>query len=539
MPDISEIVDVTITVQSAALSRKGFNSLIIVGSGSDFDSGFGEHEVREYTTAAQLGADADVLPGNATDMATVAFAQSPSVSSVYLSKIVVDQVQTGTLTFDAPIVGGVHTTVNLNAAPQGGGVPFNTDNVQTLLDIAAYIQAFPEVTTAVSDGLSNITITTPLAEDFSTTSEIAYALTPTGDTNGSLLGTGSTLTLTGDGTALDLVPLVSSNGYLKVVDGNAHVWEFDFVNANTVSPVQYTWDTCTNILRNGAPQGNFGLWSAIVSQPVAGLSLELIGADGAFLAGPLSDTPITTADLNAIADNNNDWFGLTSVFTSDADIQTLSSWGTANKKYGFFRTVVVGNTLNLNSDYSSVWYTDAGLTGTAAPLEVAIASRILAEVPGSYTSAFKTLQLVSTTQLSATDEATLRSVRGNQYTDVSGRSITWDGVTTGSGYIDIYIGVLYLEARIAEDVFAYMASVDKVPFTNAGVDSIVGKVQARLDQSVVEEFLSDDPAPLAEAPRVADISATDKSNRLLPNVTFTATASGAVHMVQINGTVIA
>ena len=74
---------------------------------------------------------------------------------------------------------------------------------------------------------------------------------------------------------------------------------------------------------------------------------------------------------------------------------------------------------------------------------------------------------------------------------------------------------------------------------NEIVDSIVGKVQARLDQSVVEGYLTNDPAPVASAPRVTEISDIDKSNRLLPNVSFTGTVAGAIHTVQINGIIIA
>jgi hypothetical protein len=37
-------------------------------------------------------------------------------------------------------------------------------------------------------------------------------------------------------------------------------------------------------------------------------------------------------------------------------------------------------------------------------------------------------------------------------------------------------------------------------------------------------------------PRAIDIPANDKANRILPDVTFTAILAGAVHSVQVNGT---
>lgn len=549
MPDISEIVDVTITVQSAALSRKGFNSLMIIGNADDFDSGFTEYEVRSYSTAAQLGADVDVLPGNVKDMATVAFAQTPSVSEVFISRV------------DAPITGGtaqlgnmryygqfragqsVGMTLDGNPIP-GSPFPFDTDNATTLDNVNTALQAMPEVLTS------------------------ADLLNPNYLDVTGVIGVPFTLNSTITGTTDQACNFTISQ---EVTAGQSYQWTVD-ATQKTV-PFDTDWETTLHAI--GAEM----LLDVDLSAPGAVYTIDALAKtvniqgteaafDGTFTQSPESIGPgaggftavaynatylptslwsvttpaatgLSSADLDAIAANNNEWFGLTSVFSATSDVNIQSAWGAANKKYGFYRTIVISNDLNLNSNYSSVWYTDGGLSGTAAPLEVAIASRCLAEIPGSYTAAFKTLELVSPTQLTATQEATLRSNRTNQYTAVSGRNITWDGVTTGQGYIDIYVGVLYLEARIAEDVFAYMASVDKVPYTNAGIDAVVGKVQARLDQSVVEQFLAGDPQPLAEAPRVTEISATDKSNRLLPNVTFTATASGAVHTVQIIGTVIA
>ena len=338
MPDISEIVNISIVVQSSALSRKGFNSLMITGAAANFDVGFVEHEVREYTTYQAVVDDTDILSGDVKDMAQVAFAQTPAIPKLYISRI---------------------------------------------------------------------------------------------------------------------------------------------------------------------------------------------------------NTTVTSTDLDAIAANNNDWFGYAHAFATDADQTNASSWLAANKKYGFFLITDKTKDLALASNYSSIWYTDATYTSTAKWLQVAIASRILAKIPGSYTAAFKTLELVSTTQLTGTEETVLRTNNVNQYSQVSGRSITWNGKTSNGGFIDTYIGALYLEARMAEDLFAQLASVEKIPYTNAGVGLLLSAGQARLNQSVIDGYLTDDPAPVITAPLVADISAVNKSNRLLPDITFTAYTAGAVHTVQISGTIVA
>jgi uncharacterized phage protein gp47/JayE len=70
------------------------------------------------------------------------------------------QVEIGDLTYDAALVTGNSIQVFLNNTEIAGSpVAFNTDNLTTLSDIAAAIQAEADVATAVSDGVDKITIT--------------------------------------------------------------------------------------------------------------------------------------------------------------------------------------------------------------------------------------------------------------------------------------------------------------------------------------------------------------------------------------------
>ena len=394
-----------------------------------------------------MGEDVDVFDGEAKRMATVAFAQSPSVPSVYLSKVVPigGPIQVSDLIYSSEFQAGQSITVNINGAEIAGSpIPFTTSHINTLVLVGNAIQAETEVAIAVAPGADTLTI--------------------------GLIGQDAGVSFSASST-------VTGPGVLPTA-----------VHEITQSSV-----------------------------------------------GPLSST-----DLDSIAENNNDWFGYTHVFHNPADNLTASSWVAANKKYGFFRTydstgIDVGA---LNSSYSCGWYSDPILQGTIGDcVESAVGSALLSRTPGSYTAAFKSLELITPTK--PTDEDALRTNKCNQYSEINQRAITWDGVTSNLGFIDTYIGVLYLEARISEDVFGYIASQNKVPYTNPGIDGIVSQVQSRLDQSVIDGYLTNDPAPIATAPRVTEISSTDKSNRLLPNVIFSATTAGAIHTVQINGTLIA
>lgn len=249
------------------------------------------------------------------------------------------------------------------------------------------------------------------------------------------------------------------------------------------------------------------------------------------------NTPAT--DLTQIALLNNAWFGLTMENDSVAAIDNAMPWVAANKKYGFFRLASKSTFPSATSNWSSVWYSS---TSPLDYIDVAAASAILARTPGSYTAAFKELEGVqATTGLTVADETTFRSKGVNWYPEVGGRKITYNGTVYNgatSGFIDTYIGALYLEARMEEDVYATLIAAEKVPYTDDGINIIVNAVYGRLGQSVAEGYLAADPAPVVSAPKARNVPATDKAARLLQNVEFIAYTAGAIQRVLIKGTVV-
>ena len=62
-------------------------------------------------------------------------------------------------------------------------------------------------------------------------------------------------------------------------------------------------------------------------------------------------------------------------------------------------------------------------------------------------------------------------------------------------------------------------------------------MRAVLDLGIANGGFAADPAPTVDAPLASAVSANDKAQRLLPDVTFTAVLAGAIHEVQVRGTV--
>ena len=61
-------------------------------------------------------------------------------------------------------------------------------------------------------------------------------------------------------------------------------------------------------------------------------------------------------------------------------------------------------------------------------------------------------------------------------------------------------------------------------------------IKAVLSDGIRAGGLASDPAPEVTAPAVKDVDPVTKAGRILPDVKFTATLAGAIHQLEIDGT---
>jgi hypothetical protein len=76
--------------------------------------------------------------------------------------------------------------------------------------------------------------------------------------------------------------------------------------------------------------------------------------------------------------------------------------------------------------------------------------------------------------------------------------------------------------------------VDKVPFTDAGIQMVVSPLKAALEEAKKNGILA---SYEINFPAVADVSITDKGRRFLPDIDFTGVLAGAIHGTKIHGVV--
>lgn len=253
------------------------------------------------------------------------------------------------------------------------------------------------------------------------------------------------------------------------------------------------------------------------------------------------------AALNAIANENNDWYGIVvdqALVSSFADV---ASWVETAKKFAIFwitdvnaydpsKSTDLASVLKLaNRNRSAVvWhatpaggadYPDAAWMGEGFPYE-----------PGTSTWAYKTLNGVTPDTLLASQEAALKNKNCNYYMTVGGVSITQEGKVASGEYIDIIIGTDWIEARLREAVYSALVNNRKIPYDDTGIAVIEGLVKGVLNEAASKGILQADSIAVT-VPKYADIPQADKLARKLPDVKFSALYQGAIHSVTINGTI--
>lgn len=261
-----------------------------------------------------------------------------------------------------------------------------------------------------------------------------------------------------------------------------------------------------------------------------------------------------TEALSKMKEQNNDWYAVSVSARLMENQQDCAQWIQANKKLGGLTSgdnlvadeetgdIAAWAKLN-NLDRVFVFYhpdaklADSGVDALADtdPIpEAAYFGKMLSKKPGSATWKFKELQSVPTYDLSQGQVSNVEAKNATWYMATADVPMTSNGQVAAGEFIDVIHGVDWLEARIQNLVFTALIGVDKVPFTDEGVQMVVSPLKAALDESVKNGILA---SYQIEFPAVADVSITDKGKRHLPDIKFTGVLAGAIHSTKINGVV--
>lgn len=395
---------------------------------------------------------------------------------------------------------------------------------------------------------------TEVAENYETTDEeylaaaAAFSQSPSPDTvkighSGTYVAQVQTITFSGD--------LVASNSVACTIDGvalSATVFATDHLTTMNAlaTKIAATAGVAT------ATVGGSGNRVITCTAAVAGVPFTItgvvvtLGASQATAAIATSTANVGVQDaLSDIIEEDNDWYALMMTDRTEGHVLLAAAYIETLRKIFITCSSDVDildstSTTDIAAYFESQNYDRTAVIFNEAPADYPDAAwlgRCLPEDPGEITWKFKTLSGVTASDLSTTDRSDALDKNCNLMTTIGGVDITEEGTMASGEFIDVIRDTDYLQARLEEAVYSRLANLNKIPYTDAGVAIIESEIRAVLNGAVEDGILSSDPAPEVEVPKVADVSEVDRAARFLPDITFTATLAGAIHRVEINGTV--
>ena len=266
-----------------------------------------------------------------------------------------------------------------------------------------------------------------------------------------------------------------------------------------------------------------------------------------------------TDELDLIRAVDDVWYGLIITDRTLVDQTDVAAWVKTLPKLfaiGSNSTDILDSAVS--SDIASVIQADENGQAFAFFLEAAdvdypeaawMADRFTYQ-PGEATWMFTGLTNFSPSSLTAAQRAAALAKNANLYETYGSNAITREGKVgyreqVGGDFIDITYGIDWLEADMETRIFTQLASVPKVPYTDAGLAQLESQVRASLDSGIANGLLVADPDNYDGAEyevtvaKVSTIAAGEKAARNVPGtaLAFRATLAGAVHTVEINGIV--
>ena len=171
-------------------------------------------------------------------------------------------------------------------------------------------------------------------------------------------------------------------------------------------------------------------------------------------------------------------------------------------------------------------------------------ARCFATYPGGETWANKKLAGVTTDGLTETQYNAITKKNGNTFERFRNVTITQNGKVAAGEWIDVIRFRDWLQEEMTVNIFNVLINNDKVPYTDAGIALVEAQMRAALKLGQTRGGIAPDEYDengntnagyVVSAPLAANISANTKATRVLDDMRFTARLAGAIHAVEIKG----
>lgn len=375
---------------------------------------------------------------------------------------------------------------------------------------------------------------------------------------------------------------------ITIDGGNEDITAIDFTGDTTLDNVAatieaslqavatggYTAATCTHdgerFFISSGTTGALSEISAFLStvDPASGTDLvallDMEQGSATFTNGFVAET--VTEALTAIQLANTNWYGL--CFTKEVRdlvviggedaVEAASAWVEARVKLFFncansldvldsVSTTDIAYLLAQNSlrrtitifSSSPAQYPNASAAGRMFTVN-------FSQVLSTITLKFKTAPIITVETLNTNQKTVLDSKVASAVVQVGSLSFFSETRVANGAFVDTVHGVDWLTDAVQKEVLGLLvSSTTKIPYTNRGVAQIESAVAKILNEAVRNGLLAPgntvDGEFLANGWKtiivdVADVSDTQKQNRIYNGLSFIANGAGAIHNVTINGT---
>lgn len=177
-------------------------------------------------------------------------------------------------------------------------------------------------------------------------------------------------------------------------------------------------------------------------------------------------------------------------------------------------------------------------------LHVAAVADCLAYASGSETWAFKSLASVYPATLNSSDMKVLKESNINFYTTYAGKNITINGKVKAGEWIDVIRFRDWLQNDMQMRILNLLLMNPKIPYTNSGIGLVENQMIASLTAGVEAGGIAPDeydadgtliPGYTVTVPNSASLTAAQKASRELTGCKFKARIAGAIHAVEVSG----
>lgn len=547
---LSQIADVSVTSTTRTPTRAGFGVAMIVAFAVPWSTG---SRVRTFTSLASMVTAGFVAADAAYQMAQAYFGQNPAPTKLKIGRKASASAQVIRYTLETPAVGKVYgSTVGGTAWTRTAA---GTDLATECTAVAAAINALSGVSaTAIlatgggstmgSQTLSGASLNGAVGtRAMNPPRAVSLVLSSHADWD----ATTATVTGTRHGTVQTDTLSIPNGGNTTLVTTKL----FDSVTSITIPAQSGTGGTFTVGLAARFTASGVSGTHVDVTTTIAGDLVSHAAVATTTHLEDVTEDPGLSADLDAIAAADSDFYGLLLDSNSSAEISVAALWVESRRKFLCVQTADSAaaesdSTTDILYGLKAAGYTHtlafyyAALGLSTSWLAAGLLGSYLPTDPGASIVAYRTIAGVTVLDLSDDAHAAVLAKNASTYESLNGIAVTYDGKVSVGEWADVIRGLDWWVSRMRERILvaqlAAVAAGSKIAYTADGIDTIGGLVRAQNSEGVRVGLFAADPAPTVTTPDIATITAEVRATRVLGDVTTTARLAGAILIAQVRGT---